>query len=184
MKKRLFISTILLYYLIPSVHADDYYTHGFTIGYAKTNFSNDINLSPKGINFKYHLQTSDNDIGLITSFSYTRDSNRYYNLHYNANYHNKINYLSLSTGPSYTFNNVFRIYGLIGFGRASINSSAYNDATSVNSHARRTDLAYGGGMQFKIKNLLLDFSIDHVDYNKSVGKVRSDNFSFTIGWEF
>lgn len=181
MKKKLFISTALFCCILPNVKADVVYNHGFTVGYAKTNLSNGIHASPKGINLKYHFMTSDNDLGFITSFSYTRDHNKYYDVQYKARRSLTVNYLSLLAGPSYTFNNIFRVYGLLGVGRISAEESRQNIDYG---HATRTDVAYGGGIQFKIKNFLIDFSIDHVDYNKSKGDVKSDNFNFTIGWEF
>lgn len=182
MNKNVFISTALFCCILPNVKADEVYNHGFTIGYAKTNLSNGINASPKGGNLKYHFMTSDNDLGFIASFSYTRDHNKYYDVKYNTRYNLKVNYMSLLVGPSYTFNNIFRVYGLLGVGRISAEESIQNSPYYI--HAKRTDVAYGGGIQFKIRNFLIDFSIDHVDYNKSIGDVKSNNFNFTIGWEF
>lgn len=181
MKKHLFISTALFCCILSNVRANEVYNHGFTVGYAKTNLSNGINASPKGVNLKYHFMTSDNDLGFIASFSYTRDHNKYYDVQYKARHSLTVNYLSLLVGPSYTFNNIFRVYGLLGVGRISAEESIQNTAYG---HAKRTDVAYGGGIQFKIRNFLIDLSIDHVDYNKSIGDVKSDNFNFTIGWEF
>lgn len=177
MKKTLLVSALLIGLSLSTAHASDYY-HTFTLGYAKTNLNfNTMGVHPKGLNFKYHFLESGSNLGFISTFSYTKGEEDYFNNLVTQ----KLYYYSLLVGPSYTFADTFRIYGMGGVSRTGVRYSE----PGYYGHERRTDFAYGLGMQFIIsKSFVLDTSWEHTRYGDSVGKVETDTFTFGGGWQF
>jgi opacity protein-like surface antigen len=176
MKKTLLASLFLLSFA--STTSANEYSHTFTAGYAKTNLNfNTLGTHPKGFNLKYHLQDSENPIGFISSFSYTKGEEDYLN----GLVTQKLYYYSLLVGPSYTFADTFRVYAMGGVSRTGIRVSQPN----AYDHERRTDFAYGLGLQYIIsKSFVLDTSWEHTRYGNSRGKVETDTFTFGGGWQF
>lgn len=162
---------------LSSAYANQY-SHGFTLGYAKTNYNVEFPIQPKGGNFKYHFKEADSSLGFISSVTYTRGST-YFNRDLQ---HMKLNYFSLLVGPSFSFTDYLRIYALGGVSSTLVSEKM--PAPWYYGTERRTDFAYGGGLQFKIDKVLFDFSYERADYNKSIGDVSADTFTFGIGYEF
>lgn len=176
MKTKLLLPVLLAGLFASAAHAE--YYHTVTAGYAKSNLNIDTQgVHPKGFNIKYHFEDTENPIGFISSFSYTKGEEDYFNNLVKQ----KIYYYSLLVGPSYTFKDTVRVYAMGGVSR----TGARYSAPGIYEHERRTDFAYGAGLQFIIsKSFVLDAGYEHTRYGDSVGKVEVDNYTFGVGWQF
>lgn len=179
MKNKLLLSALLAGICLTS-SANAYFDHTITGGYAKTNFNFDSQgVHPKGVNLKYHLSDSENPIGFISSLSYTKGEEDYH--YYGNTFNRKLYYYSFLVGPSYTFADTVRVYAMGGVSRTGVKESY----AGFYAHERRTDFAYGAGLQFLIaKSFVIDAGYEHTRYGDSVGKVEADTFTFGLGWQF
>ncbi|WP_419793141.1 Ail/Lom family outer membrane beta-barrel protein [Serratia fonticola] len=80
-----------------------------SLGYAQSHVKvdgNNLNENPKGFNLKYRYEI-DNNLGFITSFTYTTQS---YDFYYGSNKvgDGDLKYYSLTAGPAYRFNCISR----------------------------------------------------------------------------
>lgn len=153
-----------------------------SLGYAQSHVKvDDRNLdeNPKGFNLKYRYEI-DNNLGFITSFTYTTQSYDYY---YGSNKVGDadLKYYSLTAGPAYRFNDYISAYGLIGFGHGKATSNVSLLGYSANSDESKTSVAYGAGLQLNVTpNIALDA---HYEYSK-LGDFKVGTWTVGAGYRF
>lgn len=159
MNRNLFISATVLAISTLSFNVHAALDNTLSVGYAQSSIKIDGDKfadDPKGINFKYNHEF-DNNWGVIGSLTYTKLTYDFYG-YYGKLGSTEINYVSLTAGPSYRFNDYFSAYGLIGLGHAKQEDKFYDYYGEYNE----TSVAYGVGLQVNpIPNLAIDASYEY-----------------------
>lgn len=154
-------------------------TQTLSLGYSHASVDgfSDIN----GVTAKYHYQT-ENPLGIIGSFTYMGgDENRNYGAGDIGK--EKLKYYSLLAGPSYRFNELFSVYGLVGVARGKVDwhyrnvSDGYYEAGSES----KTDFAYGVGVQFVPA---ANWTIDAGYEGTKLDQVKVNGFNIGVGYRF
>ncbi|MCK9782685.1 MULTISPECIES: Ail/Lom family outer membrane beta-barrel protein [Proteus] len=163
MSRNLFISASLLAISTLSFNVHAALDNTLSVGYAHSSIkvSDDkFDDNPKGINFKYNHEF-DNDWGVIGSLTYTKLTYNYYG-RWGKIGSTEIDYVSLTAGPSYRFNDYFSAYGLIGLGHVNQDDKFYYS----NDEYSKTSMAYGLGLQVNpIPNVAIDASYEYSKFD-------------------
>ncbi|HDQ7021644.1 TPA: Ail/Lom family outer membrane beta-barrel protein [Escherichia coli] len=164
--------------------------HSLSAGYAQSHakldghgYGQSEDLS--GFNVKYRYEMNDN-WGVVTSFVYTNHGKDYNMMQPNstgvlektkvASY--DLDYMSLTVGPSYRFNDYLSAYTLIGvgYGKANVWLDGLGSASK-----HKASVAYGAGFQINpMPNLVLDASYE---YSK-LDDVKVGTWMAGIGYRF
>ncbi|WP_193014578.1 MULTISPECIES: Ail/Lom family outer membrane beta-barrel protein [Gammaproteobacteria] len=159
MKRNLFFAASALAISTFSFGVQAALDNTLSVGYAQSSIKLDGNKfadNPKGINFKYNHEF-DNDWGVIGSLTYTKLTYNFYS-RWGKIGSTEIDYVSLTAGPSYRFNDYFSAYGLIGLGHANQEDKYYYG----NDEYSKTSMAYGLGLQVNpIPNVAIDASYEY-----------------------
>ncbi|MBG3078852.1 outer membrane beta-barrel protein [Proteus mirabilis] len=159
MNRFLLISTSMLAISTLSFNAHAALNNTLSVGYAKSSIKfegNKLEDNPKGVNFKYNHEF-DNNWGVIGSLTYTKLTYDFYS-YWGKIGTTEIDYVSLTAGPSYRFNDYFSAYGLIGLGHVNQEDKFYDYRGDYN----KTSLAYGVGFQVNpIPNIAIDASYEY-----------------------
>lgn len=169
--------------------AQEWGNHSLTLGYSQAKVQDFKNIY--GANAKYRYEWTDSPWGVITSFTYMGGTKGYREVSGRniLQEHAKINYYSLSAGPTYRFNDVVSVYGVLGMNISKVDSSYYRQrdqnspqviTTRSNSNKTKGAFMYGAGIQINPwENLAIDIGYEgsRVDIN---GKERTIN-GFNIG---
>ncbi|MBG2838872.1 MULTISPECIES: Ail/Lom family outer membrane beta-barrel protein [Proteus] len=179
MRRNLFISTSLLAISTLSFNAQAALDNTLSVGYAQTSIKVDDKMDDdlKGINFKYNHEF-DNNWGVIGSLTYTKLTYNYYG-RWGKIGSTEIDYVSLTAGPSYRFNDYFSAYGLIGLGHINQEDNFFYD--NDNDKLSKSSMAYGLGLQINpIPNVAIDASYE---YSKIDG-AKFGTWILGVGYRF
>ncbi|MBI6528047.1 outer membrane beta-barrel protein [Proteus vulgaris] len=180
MNRNLFLSTSLLAISTLSFNVQAALDNTLSVGYAQTSIKvNDdkIDDNLKGINFKYNHEFN-NDWGVIGSLTYTKLTYNYYS-RWGKIGSTELDYISLTAGPSYRFNDYFSAYGLIGFGHINQEDKFYYD--NDNDKLSKSSMAYGLGLQINpIPSVAIDASYE---YSKLDG-AKFGTWILGVGYRF
>lgn len=169
--------------------------HTVTLGYAQSDVQDFDDID--GINVKYRYEW-DSPLSLIASFTYmSGDVSNEYRLDYDA-VKNKgdIDYYSLGVGPAYRINDMFSIYGLVGFNvnDVSYSSTWYNNVYysgtpdyvgKVSGSETKTSFMYGAGVQINpMPNLTIDAGYEGSQLDVDGKSYSINGFNVGVGYRF
>ena len=164
-----------------------------SLGYA---FSNDADFNkPKGFNLKYGYEW-ENQLGLITSFTYLHSSEDSYPTENGVSLKNEktSTYYSFGAGPTFRISQFISLYGLLGLSYTrNSNKSNTEDAETSDSdesiyyntnHA--TSVMYGTGANINLPDdFLLNIGFERGSYkNENAASKSSDTFNINIGYKW
>lgn len=154
-------------------------TQTLSLGYSHASVDGFSDID--GLTAKYHYQT-ENPLGIIGSFTYMGgDEDRNYGA---GDYgKEKVKYYSLMAGPSYRFNELVSIYGLLGVARGKVDWHYRNAADGYYGAGSesKTDFAYGAGIQIAPA---ANWTIDAGYEGSKIDRVKVNGFNIGVGYRF
>lgn len=169
------------------------------LGYAKIDTQNTrgqgIHLpksSQSGVHVKYRLET-ENRVGLIGTSSYLSGDKTIHGQN-NQVYKSDANYFSLLVGPAIRVNELFSLYGTLGYGWNKIDGHPNASEALEQNAFKKGSLAYGAGVIFDI-NPSVSINLGYEASSFGSGRSRNsgwsrvysndiDMFNISVGYHF